>query len=119
MFGFFRKKAATAMTQPDSVAHQPLGEVFPWPKGTVLTALDEATIALPIAIFGKDEPIGSVVLGSADVQVNIPKEGDTFYIRLQPGMSVSLSRSCQARVVADDPQPRRFKLSGSHVTNVA
>src|SRR3954464_11788506 len=106
MFGFFKKKSETPATAAETIAHQPPGEVFPWPKGTVLTALDEATIALPMAIFGKDEPIGSVVLGSADVQVNIPKEGDTFYIRLQPGMSVSLSRSCQARVVADDPQPR-------------
>ena len=78
-----------------------------------MTALDEATIALPMAIFGKDEPIGSVVLGPKDMQINIPKNGKTFYIRLQPGMSVSLAKSCQARVVADDKQPRRFKISKS------
>ena len=78
-----------------------------------MTALDEATIALPMAIFGKDEPIGSVVLGPKDMQINIPKNGETFYIRLQPGMSVSLAKSCQARVVADDKQPRRFKISKS------
>lgn len=72
-----------------------------------------------MAIFGKNEPMGSVVLGPADIQMRIPKEGDTFLIRLQPGMSVSLTKPCQARVVADDGQPRRFKISGSHVTNAA
>ncbi len=105
MFGFFKKKA------DEPIAHQPPGQIFPWPQGTVLTALDEATIALPMAVFGKDEQIGSVILGSPDIEMNIPKQGDTFYIRLQPGMSVSLAKSCQARVVADDKQPRRFRIS--------
>src|SRR5262249_7141311 len=35
MFGWFRKR-------PEPVASQPPGEVFPWPKGWKLTALDEA-----------------------------------------------------------------------------
>jgi len=112
MFGLFKKKPEAK--SGEKIAHQPPGQIFPWPRGTVLTALDEATIALPMAIFGKDEPIGSVVLGSADLQMNIPKTGDTFFIRVQPGMSVSLAKSCQARVVADDQQPRRFRISGSH-----
>lgn len=119
MFGLFKKKFAAPAKSGEAIAHQPPGQIFPWPQGTVLTALDEATIALPKAIFGKDEPIGSVVLGPADMQMHIPKEGDTFLIRLQPGMSVSLAKSCQARVVSDDGQPRRFKISGSHVTNPA
>jgi hypothetical protein len=119
MFGFFKKKPAAPAKTAEAIASQPPGVIFPWPQGIVLTALDEATIALPMAIFGKDEPIGSVVLGPADMQMSIPKEGDTFLIRLQPGMSVSLAKSCQARVVADDGQPRRFKISGPHVTNAA
>jgi hypothetical protein len=117
MFGLFKRKSKAPTGE--TVAQQPPGEIFPWPKGTVLTPLDEVTIALPTAIFGKDEPIGSVLLCSDDVLMNIPKEGDTFFIRLQPGMSVSLTKSCQARVVADDKQPRRFKISGSHVKNAA
>jgi hypothetical protein len=110
MFRLFRQKPHSAVKREDPVAHQVPGETFSWPKGIVLTALDQATIALPMALFGKDEPIGSVVLGSDDIEMNIPKEGDTFYIRLQPGMSVSLAKSCQARVVADDAKPRRFRL---------
>jgi hypothetical protein len=112
MFGLFKKKPEAKAGE--KIASQPPGVIFPWPKGVVLTALDEATIALPMAIFSKDEPIGSVVLAPADIQINIPKTGDTFFIRVQPGMSVSLAKSCQARVVADDKQPRRFKISGSH-----
>ena len=92
------------------VAHQPPGEIFPWPKGTVLTALDELVIALPVEIFGKDEPIGSVVLGPDDMEINIPPQGKIFYVRLQPGMSVSLTKSCEASLVAEDKQPRRLTV---------
>ena len=119
MFGLFKKKFTAPAKTEESVASQPPGEVFPWPQGTVLTALDEATIALPMAIFDNDQPIGSVVLGPTDMQISFPREGDVFWIRLQPGMSVSLAKSSQAIVVADDKQPRRFKLSGSHVTTNA
>ena len=111
--GCSKQPQETMAKTDEMIASQPPGQVFPWPQGTALTALDEATIALPMAIFGKDEPIGSVVLGPKDMQINIPKNGKTFYIRLQPGMSVSLAKSCQARVVADDKQPRRFKISKS------
>jgi len=119
MLGFLKKKSAAPAKKAEAIARQPPGVIFPWPHGTVLTALEGATIALPMALLGKDDPIGSVVLGPADMQMSIPKEGDTFLIRLQPGMSVSLAKSCQGRVVADDGQPRRFKISGSHVTNAA
>jgi len=112
MFGLFNKKPKAKAGE--KIAHQPPGQIFPWPRGVVLTALDEATIALPVDLFGKGDPIGSVLLGSADIQINIPKTGDTFFIRVQPGMSVSLAKSCQARVVADDKQPRRFKISDSN-----
>src|SRR5271154_1683700 len=80
MFGLFKKKPEAKAGE--KIASQPPGVIFPWPKGVVLTALDEATIALPMAIFSKDEPIGSVVLAPADIQINIPKTGDTFFIRV-------------------------------------
>ncbi len=111
MFQWLKNKLTAPEKAGPEIAHQPPGQVFPWPQGTTLTALDEATIALPLAIFGKDEPIGSVVLGPADMQMSIPKEGDKFFIRLQPGMSVSLTKSCQAQVVAEDGLSRRFRIS--------
>jgi hypothetical protein len=119
MFGFLKRKSPAPAKTSEAIAHQPPGEIFPWPQGTILTALDELVIALPMVIFGKDEQIGSVLLCSPNMQIHIPQEGDTFLIRLQPGMAVSLTKSCQARVVADDGKPRRLKISGPHVTNSA
>jgi hypothetical protein len=45
------------------------------------------------------------------MQITIPEAGERLFLRLRPGMSVSLSKSCQACVVSDDGQPRRFKVS--------
>src|SRR5438552_3953373 len=114
MFGSSKQTPENAANTTEAVAHQPPGQVFPWPKGMVLTALDETIIALPMGLFDNHQPMESFLFGPADMQVNIPKDGDTFLIRLQPGMSVSIGRPCQARVVADDKQPRRFKISGSY-----
>jgi hypothetical protein len=110
MFGIFKKKSETPANATGVIAHRRPFETFPWPKGEVLTALDEVTIALPIAAFGSNEKIGSVVLGSPDIGLSIPKTGDKFFIRLQPGMSVSLTKSCEACIFADDWEPRRFKI---------
>ncbi len=117
MFGWFKRQSESSKQPVEAIACQPPGEVFPWPQGTVLTALDEVIIELPQAAFGNAEAIGSVVLGPSDMEINIPLQGESFYIRLKPGMSVSLSKSCQGRVVAEDKRPRRFRLSGAHVSD--
>ncbi|HEX4590497.1 MAG TPA: hypothetical protein VH120_11240 [Gemmataceae bacterium] len=110
MFGWLRQLLAAS--KPNQVvAKQPPGHVFPWPKGTVLTAVDDVVFALPLAVFGDDEAIGSVLHGPKEMEINIPLEGNTFYIRLSSGMSVSLTKSCQACVVANDGRPRRIKVS--------
>jgi hypothetical protein len=112
MLDWFRKRLSrTASAGP--IASQPPGEPFPWPRGTTLTALDETLLALPRAILGPSEVIGSVIRGDDAMQINIPEEGDLLFLRLRPGMSVSLSRSCQACVVSDDGQPSRFQVSRS------
>ena len=110
MFAWLRKKTPSTMTA-EPVATQPPGEVFPWPRGTTLTSLDEAVLALPKAILGPEEPIGSVIQGDDDMGVNIPDQGEVLYLRLRPGMSVTLSKSCQAVVVSEDKKPRRFRIS--------
>src|SRR3978361_2209769 len=97
LFNWLRKKA-TPTTTAEPVATQPPGEVFPWPKGTTLTSLDEAMIALPKAILGPYETIGSVIRGDNAMEINIPDHGETLYLRLRPGMSVTVSKSCQAVV---------------------
>lgn len=112
MFGFLKKKSTPAAKMTEAIALQPPGEVFPWIKGMVLTAIDELVIALPMALLGKDEPIGSIVIAPDDMKISFTKQGDAFYVHLKPGMSVSLAKSSDALLVADDKQPKRLKLSG-------
>lgn len=109
MFGWGKRKPKA--TDGDLIAAQPPGEIFPWPKGAVLTAVDELVLAIPMGLFDKDRPMGEFVFGPEDMQMNIPPDGDTFFIRLMPGMSVSLAKSVQSRVVAEDAKPRRIKVT--------
>ena len=119
MFGWLKKQFKSQDLPGEVIALQPPGEIFPWPQGTILTALEEVIIQLPLAAFGKEEPIGSVVLGPSEMEINIPPEGESVFIRLRPGMSASLNKSCQARVVANDGRPRKFRMSGAHFTDQA
>ena len=118
MFGWFKKKPEQAATDK-TVAHQPPGEVFAWPRAWQLTALDEAILAVPAAIISDSEVIGSVFHCDDGVQLNLPTEpqstpGARIMLRLQPGHSVWLSKSCQAVVLSQfegDTAPRRFRLT--------
>jgi hypothetical protein len=116
MFDWLKRQFKSQIQPGEVIALQPPGEIFPWPQGTVLTAFEVTIIELPLAAFRKDESIGSVVFGPNEMEINIPPEGESVFIRLQPGMSASLTKSCQARVVANDKRPRKFRLSGAHFT---
>jgi hypothetical protein len=54
---------------------QPPGEVFPWPKGWRITAIDEAMIAIPTATIGDDEVVGTVIHGDEDIQIDLREWG--------------------------------------------
>jgi hypothetical protein len=100
----------------ETIAHQPPGDVFPWPTGWRLTALDEVIIAIPAAVIGNHEAIGSVIHADEDTLLNLPHGPDVtrILIRLQVGQSAWLSRGCQAVVVHEqegDTRPRRLKVS--------
>jgi hypothetical protein len=118
MFGWFKKK----QKQPSvvaTVAHQPPGEVFPWPKGWQLTALDEVVIAVPAAILSDHEVIGSVIHCDNGVELNLPtgphRTADArIMLWLRVGQSAWLSKSCQGVIVpqADgDIALRRLRLT--------
>jgi hypothetical protein len=109
VFEWFKGKPKTSATG-EVVVTQPHGQVFPWPKGAVLTAVDELVLALPTAMLDKDRPMGELVFGPADMQLNIPPESDTFLVRLMPGMSISLAKSVQSCVISEDQKPRRIKV---------
>lgn len=108
MFGWFRRKSPIA-NAGERIVTQPHGEVFPWPKGAVLTAVDQLVLALPIAMIEKDRRLNELIFGPNEMEINIPPEGEVFFIRLTPGMSVSLAKSAQSYVVSEDKKPRRIK----------
>lgn len=82
------------------------GELFPWPNDMTLTAIDELVIALPIALFGDNEKLGDVLLLPENAEINIPLNGDRFYIRLRSGMTAAIVKSSMACLVAQDARPR-------------
>ncbi len=97
---------------------QPPLEVFPWPKGWRITAVDEAIIAVPELIMSDGEEIGSVIHGDDDVRIGVPGESSPqkghILLWLRAGESVWLSKSCEALVVPEfrgDTRARRFLLS--------
>lgn len=100
-------------TAAGRIATQPHGEIFPWPRGTLLTAVDEVVLALPTALLESDRPISEFVFGPDDMEISIPPGSETFFIRLTPGMSISLTKSVQASVVSEDLAPRRIQVNGS------
>lgn len=109
VLGWLKRKPQPS-TAGELIASQLHGEIFPWPKGAVLTAVDELVLALPVALFDKDRPMSESVFGPDDMQMNVSPEGDTFFVRLMPGMSISLAKSVQSYVVAEDGKPRRIKV---------
>lgn len=109
MFGWAKQKQQRSADDGVPATHPPI-QVFPWPKGAVITAVDELVLALPVALFDKDRPMSEFVFAPGGMQINVPAEGDTFFLRLMPGMSVSLAKSCESYIVADDKKLRRLKV---------
>jgi hypothetical protein len=110
VFEWLKRKQRQQSTDDGIPATHPPMKPFPWPKGWVITAVDELVLALPVALFDKDRPMSEFVFGPDDMQMNIPPESDTFFIRLMPGMSLSLAKSCECYIVADDAKLRRLKV---------
>jgi hypothetical protein len=109
VFGWLKRKRRQSNDDGISATHPPM-KPFPWPKGAVITAVDEMVLALPVALFDKDRPMSEFIFGPNDIQMNMPPESDTFFIRLMPGMSVSLAKSCECYIVAEDHDLRRLKV---------
>ena len=100
------------MKSAEHIALQPHGQIFPWPRGAVITAVDEIVVLeIPMELFGKDKKIGDCLFGSSDIEMNSPPGVDRFFIRLKPGMFVSLAVSVQAMVISEDGKPRRIKMT--------
>ncbi len=109
---FFKRLFQPAPPPEGEVALQPHGQPFPWVRGAKLTALEPVTIAIPAAAISQEEKIGSVVFGDADMEIRLPaSSNDTLiYLRLNAGSSVSLSKSVQGVVLAEDKLPKRIRV---------
>ena len=106
----YRKSAPQPRPGGELTAAQPHGEEFPWPKGATVTAVDEVILELPLGLFGDDLTIGEGLRGPDDMEINIPVDGQSCFLRLKPGMSVSLAKAVISRVVSEDKGPRRIKM---------
>jgi hypothetical protein len=98
------------------ITTQPVGDVFNWPKNTILTALDRLTLALPAAMIGPNEVMSTVVNCDDDAEITIPLDEDKIYIRLNAGMKVSLRKSAQAIILPwtdGEAEPKRIEITAS------
>lgn len=91
------------------IATQPSGEVFPFPNTVKLMAIDELVISLPIQLIGNGK-IGDAVICDGNAEICIPKTGEVFFVKLKPGMLISVGKSCQAAVISEDNSAKRIRL---------
>jgi hypothetical protein len=91
-------------------AVQPPNEPFPFPKGMKLRAKEETTIALPKALIQEGEPIGSILICDDDAEFGVHSEQDVYIVKLQSGMTMSLTRSAQAILLASDGRARSVEI---------
>ncbi len=85
------------------------GTPFPFPKGAKLRPEEEVVLALPKALIADNETIGSVLLCDNDAGFTINDEAGALYVKLKPGMTFSLSKSCEIMVITEDRRPRFFQ----------
>jgi hypothetical protein len=98
------------------ITTQPIGDVFNWPKNTILKALDPLTLALPVAMIGPNQPMAAVVECDDGAEITIPVDEDKFYIRLQAGMQASLRKSAQAIIlpwIDGETEPKRIEIAAT------
>ena len=99
-------------TKPDErVVVAVPGEVFRWPKGARITAIDAVVLALPKALFGKDEKLDTLVDADDEMKIAVPPDSDNIYLYVQPGMSVTIKKSSESYVVAKDKTPRKLRVT--------
>jgi hypothetical protein len=91
------------------IATQPNGEVFPFPNTVKLMAIDELVISLPIQLIGNGK-IGDAVVCDDNAEICIPKTGEVFFVKLKPGMLISVVKSCQAAVISEDNSAKRIRV---------
>lgn len=106
-----QKNAKSSSDTQETIISQPPGKVFRWTKGIKITAIDMVIIALPKALFRDDETINSVVDADDEMRVAIPPDSDKIFLYVEPGVSLTLKRSSESYIVANDDIPRRIRIT--------
>jgi hypothetical protein len=70
-----------------------------------------AVLALPKALFGKDEKLNTVVDADDEMNIAVPPDSDKIFLYVQPGVSVTIKKSSESYVVAKDKTPRKLRVS--------
>jgi hypothetical protein len=89
---------------------------FVWPKGQCLITLQDVTLVLPGGIVRENEPVGSIIEVSDEVEISFQESenqqnGFSFIIlRLPRGESVRLNRSAQAMVTQPSGESIIFQV---------
>src|SRR6186713_1425994 len=87
-------------TQPGwQRAEQPPGVKFPFPKGSKLCPEEDVVLAVPSAVIGGNETIGSVFLCDDNAEIMLNEEVGAWYVRLKAGMTFSLAKSCEVMLI--------------------
>lgn len=107
---WFQKASESSAADPSVIFRLP-NEVFPWPRGIEITAIDGIVLALPVTLFNPYEPMREFLSSPKDMGIKFFPDRDVYFIMLKPGTSVRLAKSCDTYVVADDDKPRRLKMS--------
>jgi hypothetical protein len=84
------------------------GTTFPFPRGAKLRPHEEVVFALPSAVISGDEKIGDVFLIDDDAEITLNDEPAVWYVKLRPGMTFALGKSCEVMLIAADERPRFF-----------
>ena len=96
------------------IVTQRVGEVFLWPKYTILKPLDRLTLALPAAMLGPDETVSTIINCDDGAEITTPESEGKIYIRLDAGMAIWMRRSSQAMVlpwVDGESEAKRMEFS--------
>lgn len=109
MLSWLKRKLAVAQ-ESWILAEQPPGVPFPFPKGAKLKPEEDVVLALPRALITDNEKIGSVLLCDDNAEFTLNEKAGAYYVRLKAGMVLSLAKSCQVMLVAEDKRPRSFQI---------
>lgn len=95
---------------------QAVGEVFKWPKGTILKPLDRLVLALPKSMLDPEESIEDVMRCAEEPEISIPDMDDKIFVRLNSGVSIWLIKPTQAMVLpwdGDEADPKKLEFRPS------